>query len=72
MDAGSLTAGGGGADISSLMHDGVPGIGVHTVGTHYFDWHHTKADTTDKVNLQDFRMNVAAMAVLSYVLADMP
>jgi hypothetical protein len=72
VDAGSLTAGGGGADISPLMHDGVPGIGVHTVGTHYFDWHHTKADTTDKVNLQDFRMNVAAMAVMSYVLADMP
>ncbi len=71
VDAGSLTAGGGGADISPLMHDGVPGLAVHTVGTHYFDWHHTKADTTDKVKLEDFRLNVAAMAVMSYVLADM-
>ncbi len=72
VEAGSITAGGGGADISPLMHDGVPGIGVHTVGTHYFDWHHTRADTTDKVKIEDFRLNVAAMAVLSYVLADMP
>jgi uncharacterized protein (DUF1684 family) len=43
-----------------------------TVGTHYFDWHHTEADTLDKVDPQDFRRNVAALAVMSFVLADMP
>ena len=72
VDAGSLTAGGGGADISPLMHDGVPGIGVHTVGTHYFDWHHSEADTLDKVSLEDFRKNLASLAVMSFALADMP
>ena len=41
-------------------------------GTHYFDWHHTEADTLDKVDLDDFRKNVAALAVMSYALADMP
>ena len=41
-------------------------------GAHYFDWHHTEADTLDKVNPDDFRKNLAAMAVMSYVLADMP
>jgi Zn-dependent M28 family amino/carboxypeptidase len=45
---------------------------MRTVGTHYFDWHHTAADTVDKIDLDDLRRNVAAMAVMTYVLADMP
>ncbi len=72
IGADSIREGGGGADIAPLMHDGVPGFGLFTVGQHYFDWHHTRTDTVDKVNPQDFRQCVAAMAVMSYVLADMP
>jgi Zn-dependent M28 family amino/carboxypeptidase len=72
IDAGEITGGGGGSDIAPLMRDGVPGLGERTVGTHYFDWHHTEADTLDNVDLQDFRKNVAALAVMGYVLADMP
>ena len=49
------------------------GVGaVRTVGTHYFDWHHSRADTVDKVKLEDLRANIAAMAVMAYTLADMP
>ena len=47
--------GGGGADIAPLLRDGVPGLSETTVGTHYFDWHHSEADTLDKVSLEDFR-----------------
>src|SRR3984893_13591848 len=72
IDAGSIQPGGGGADISPLMRDGVPGLAVRTVGTHYFDWHHSRADTADKVKLEDLRANIAAMAVMACVLADMP
>lgn len=72
IDAGSIQPGGGGADIGPIMMDGVPGLALRTTGTHYFDWHHTRADTTDKVNLQDLRANIASMAVMAYVLADMP
>ncbi len=72
IGAGTITKGGGGADISAIVRDGVPGIGEHTVGTHYFDWHHSMADTVDKVDPKDFQLNVAAMAVMAYVLADMP
>lgn len=72
IDAGKATPGGGGADISPLVRDGVPGLSPETVGLHYFDWHHTDADTVDKVNLDDFRKNIAVLAVLSYILADMP
>lgn len=72
IDAGSVQSGGGGADIAPLMRDGVPGFAVRTVGTRYFEWHHTRADTIDKVNIEDLRANIAAMAVMAYVLADMP
>lgn len=72
IGAGAIHEGGGGADISPLMRDGVPGLGLFTVGTHYFDWHHSRTDTVDKIDPQEFRANVAAMAVMAYVLADMP
>lgn len=64
--------GGGGADIGPLMRSGVPGFHLNTVGEHYFDWHHTDADTLDKADPTDMRRAVAALAVMGYVLADMP
>ncbi len=70
IDTGNITRGGGGADIAPVMAAGVPGLGLRTVGTHYFDWPHTEADTFDKLNPQDFKQNVAALAVMSLVLAD--
>jgi hypothetical protein len=72
INAGEISGGGGGEDIAPLMRDGVPGLAERAAGTHYFDWHHTEADTLDKVNPEDFRKSVAVMAVMSYVLADMP
>jgi hypothetical protein len=72
IDASSVQPGGGGADIAPIMHEGVPGLAVRTSGAHYFDWHHSRADTTDKVKIEDLRANIAAMAVMAYVLADMP
>jgi Zn-dependent M28 family amino/carboxypeptidase len=72
VGANQILPGGGGADIGAMTRDGVPGLGLRTVGTHYFDWHHTETDTLDKVNKDDFRKNIAALAVMAYVLADMP
>jgi hypothetical protein len=72
IGAGEMTRGGGGTDINPLTQAGVPSFGMRTVGLHYFDWHHSNADTFDKVDPQDFRLNVASLAVLSYVLAEMP
>ncbi len=59
-------------DIGPLMEDGVPGLGLRTVGEHYFDWHHTEADTLDKVDETEFRKAVGMLGVMGYVLADMP
>jgi Iap family predicted aminopeptidase len=67
-----IVPGEGEADIEPLMAEGVPGFGLRTVGTHYFDYHHTQADTFDKIAPDDFRRCAAIMAVMAYVLADWP
>jgi hypothetical protein len=72
IEAGQVTSGGGGADIGPIMREGVPGLALRTVGEHYFDYHHTEADTIDKIEKIDFQKAVAMLAVMGYVLADMP
>ena len=72
IEAGEITVGGGGADIGPLMREGVPGFGMRTSGGRYFEWHHTDADTLDKVDPINFRRAVAALGVFCYGLADMP
>ncbi len=72
IEAEQVSRAGGGADIGPLMRSGVPGIGLRTVGEHYFDWHHTDADTLDKIEPNDFRRAMAVLGVYGYVLADMP
>ena len=72
LGADKVLSRGGGADIGPLMKAGVPGISHRTVMEMYFHVHHTEADTMDKVDPLELRKNVAAMAVLTYVLADMP
>jgi len=72
IDAGGIFPGGGGADIAPLMQDGVPGLSIRTSSQHYFEWHHSRADTIDKVDIDDLRRNIAAVAVMAYMLAEMP
>lgn len=72
VGANSVSPGGGGSDIEPIVSKGVPSLSPHVSGEHYFDWHHTEADTLDKVNLEDFRKNEALLSVLSYILADIP
>ena len=67
-----IDADGGGADIGPLMREGVTGASLNVDGSHYFDIHHTHADTFDKVNPQELAACVAALAVMAYVVADMP
>ncbi len=72
LGAGQINDSGGGADIDPLMKKGVPGVAHRTTGEHYFDWHHTQADMLDKVDPIELRKNTAALAVMVYILADMP
>jgi Zn-dependent M28 family amino/carboxypeptidase len=72
IEAGEILRGGGGVDIGPLMKDGVPGLGLRTVGEHYFDWHHTRADTLDKVDKAEFQKAIGMLGIMGFALADMP
>jgi hypothetical protein len=39
------------------------------VGSHYFDVHHSQADTFDKVAKDDLAYNAAVLATFAYALA---
>ena len=61
-----------GTDIEPMGPAGVPLVGLEVHGERYFDYHHTEADTLDKVDPQDLADMVATVAVLAYVVADLP
>jgi Zn-dependent M28 family amino/carboxypeptidase len=61
-----------GSDIAPLAKEGVPAFGIMQDGRTYFNYHHTAADTLDKVVPQELRENAAAMAVMAYFLTNMP
>jgi hypothetical protein len=63
---------GGGVDISPLAWAGVPQLNVAQDTTRYFDWHHSAADTLDKVDPADLARATAAFAWMAWVLADGP
>lgn len=68
--ADEVQEGGGGADISPMAAAGVPQLGLRQDSTHYFDIHHTMADTLDKVDAHDLAMNATAMAAMAWQLAN--
>ncbi|MBI3725461.1 M20/M25/M40 family metallo-hydrolase [bacterium] len=63
---------GGGADIAPLMKEGVLGMELSADGSHYFDIHHTQADTFDKIDRTSLSMCSACMGVMAYIVADLP
>jgi carboxypeptidase Q len=58
-------------DIEPLGDKGVPAFAVWQNALKYFTYHHTPADTLDKVVPEELRDNAACMAVMGYALADM-
>ena len=58
-------------DIGPLAEKGVPAFGIWQNGLKYFTYHHSAADTLDKIVPQELRENAACMAVMGYALADM-
>ena len=72
IGAGQITRGGGGADIGPIMREGVPGMGLDVDGTRYFWYHHSDGDTLDKLDPREMNLCVAALAVMAYVVADLP
>ncbi|MBT1704287.1 M28 family peptidase [Chryseosolibacter indicus] len=59
---------GGGADIGPLANQNVPLFGFLPDSQRYFNYHHTKEDTFDKVNQRELEFGAAAMAALTYLI----
>jgi carboxypeptidase Q len=72
IGANSVSPGGGGADVGPMMALGVPGMSPDVDGSKYFWYHHTEADTMDKLDPREMALCVATMAVMAYVIADLP
>ncbi|HEX8249036.1 MAG TPA: M28 family peptidase [Pyrinomonadaceae bacterium] len=64
-------AGGVGADIGPLTQKGVPSFAPWFDQRTYFNYHHTAADTFDKVNPKELAEVGSVMAVLAYGLANL-
>ncbi len=61
-----------GEDIGEMTRQGVPSFAPVQDSRFYFNYHHTAADTFDKVDRTHLNENAAIMAVLAYALADSP
>lgn len=69
FDADLFRFGGGGADIGPLGRKGIPLMSL-IVDTHrYFDSHHSANDNLEAVNERELAFGAAAMAILTYVMA---
>ncbi len=67
-----ISGAGSGADISPLERQGVLSIGLRPDLEAYFDVHHTDADTFDKIDPALLREGTAAVAGLTWLLANEP
>ena len=69
----TIGAGGGGADIGPIAQAGkVPMMAYDGDATRYFTIHHTPADTVDRIAPGEVSKAAAAIAAVTYVVADMP
>jgi carboxypeptidase Q len=72
IHADTIGPAGGGADIGpSVQQAGIPSLSLEVDGN-YFLIHHTPADTIDKIDPLEMSRSAAAVAVITYVIADMP
>ncbi len=61
-----------GSDISPLTAAGVPSFSPIQDSRFYFDYHHSAADTLDKIVPRELQENAAVMSVLGYALTNIP
>jgi carboxypeptidase Q len=66
----NVSKGGSGVDIGPIVREGVPGVGHRVDTTHYFDVHHSRADTFEKIDPDLMARNVAVIAGLIYSVAE--
>jgi len=64
--------GGSGVDIGPIVREGVPGVGHRVEHSRYFDVHHSRADTFEKIDPEILARNVAVIAGLIHIVAEQP
>ena len=67
-----ITDQGGDTDIDFLAREHVPTLALLTDATKYYWYHHSDADTMDKLNPHELSGCAAAMAVMAWQAADSP
>jgi Iap family predicted aminopeptidase len=65
-----VSPGGGGADIEPLAAQDTVLFGLEPDNQRYFDYHHSAADTLDKVHPRELELGAAAMAILARLLSE--
>ncbi len=63
-------AGGGGADIEPLAPLGAALFGLEPENQRYFDYHHSRKDTLDKVNPRELEFGAMAMGMLAWLISE--
>lgn len=72
VGATKVTLGNGGMDVMELMQEGVPAMDLVVDRTRYFWYHHSEADTVDKLDWRELNRCIAALSVMAYTIADLP
>jgi carboxypeptidase Q len=73
IGASEVVSGGDGADIAPSVREAhILALSLEVDGARYFTIHHTQADTIDKIDPVEMSKCAAAMAVMTYVLAEAP
>jgi carboxypeptidase Q len=72
IGAGALHRGRAGGDLGPLQEEFVPCMSLQTEERNYFWFHHTRADTPDKINPSELNLCAASMAVIAYQAAEWP
>ena len=71
IKANEVTDWGRAADVAPLNDEGIPVMSLNVESSKYFWYHHTAADTFDKVDFHEFNKCVAAMTIMAFVIADL-
>ena len=72
IGANKVRDGGGGADIGPAGTAAKASMMSHLAEANYFLIHHTPADTVERITPKQAADNAAAIAVMTYVIADLP
>jgi carboxypeptidase Q len=64
----NFQTGPGGTDVNPLLAQGATVAGLTPDSQRYFDIHHTREDSIDKVNQRELELGAAAMAALVYLV----